>query len=205
MFTAIMLTRLLANLWLARARPAEPSDLIHEDRCASYPREFACRSCATTGWRWPLSVVLFVASGVLLFAVGPNFGIDFRGGTLIEIRTAEPPDLASLRGELNAPGALAACPSRSSARRTTFSSVCRWCPAARPPSRRLVDTVQSALGDMFPGIEYRRVEFVGPQISGELIEKGTQAVLVALVLMMIYIWFRFRVAVRRRRRHRPAP
>jgi len=44
---------------------------------------------------------------------------------------------------------------------------------------------------MFPGIEYRRVEFVGPQVSGELIEKGTQAVLVAILLMMVYIWLRF--------------
>ena len=51
--------------------------------------------------------------------------------------------------------------------------------------------VQDALDAAFPGIEYRRVEFVGPQVSGELIEKGVIAVVVAVIFMMAYVWLRF--------------
>ena len=137
-----------------------------------------------------LSVVLFIGSIALLLFSGLNFGIDFRGGTLIEIRTPQVADLAAVRGELNALGI-------GSIALQEFGSdsdvLIRLPLLAGDESvqQAAIDRIQATLNDMYPDIEYRRVEFVGPQVSGELIEKGAQAVLVALALMMIYIWFRF--------------
>lgn len=137
-----------------------------------------------------LSLLLFVASGALLFTIGPNFGIDFRGGTLIEIATPEPPDLGTLRTELNDLGVGNISLQEFGAANDILIRL-PLLPGDESVQQTVVDTVQGALGGMFPDIEYRRVEFVGPQVSDELVWKGTQAVLVAIVLMMIYIWFRF--------------
>ena len=137
-----------------------------------------------------VSVVLFIASLALLLLSGLNFGIDFKGGTLIEIRTPQATDLAAVRSELNAldVGSIALQEFGSA------SDVLIRLPLLagdESVQQAAIDRIQATLNDMYPQIEYRRVEFVGPQVSGELIEKGAQAVLVALVLMMIYIWFRF--------------
>ncbi len=137
-----------------------------------------------------VSVVLFVGSLALLLVSGLNFGIDFRGGTLIEIRTPQAADLAAVRDELNALDV----GSVSLQEFGSASDVLIRLPLLvgdDSVQQAAIDRIQVALSAMYPDIEYRRVEFVGPQVSDELIEKGVQAVLVALVLMMIYIWFRF--------------
>ncbi|PKQ05364.1 MAG: protein translocase subunit SecF, partial [Alphaproteobacteria bacterium HGW-Alphaproteobacteria-12] len=59
---------------------------------------------------------------------------------------------------------------------------------AEKASQAVVEKIKGALGD---GVEYRRVEVVGPQVSGELVEDGILAVLVSVALMLLYIWFRF--------------
>ena len=61
-------------------------------------------------------------------------------------------------------------------------------PGGETAQLRAVETVKAVLGQ---GVEYRRVEFVGPKVGGELIEAGVTAVLLALAAMLIYIWFRF--------------
>ncbi|WP_421861484.1 hypothetical protein [Parvibaculum sp.] len=59
---------------------------------------------------------------------------------------------------------------------------------AEKASQAVVQQIKSALGD---GVEYRRVEVVGPQVSGELVQDGILAIVVSVALMLIYIWFRF--------------
>ncbi|MBT5435045.1 MAG: protein translocase subunit SecF [Rhodospirillaceae bacterium] len=137
-----------------------------------------------------ISAALLVASAVLLFTNGLNFGIDFRGGTLIEIETATAPDLGRVRDELNSLG-LGDISLQEFGAANDLLIRMALLPGDEAVQQVAVDQVQDALNLMFPGIEYRRVEFVGPQVSGELIEKGTQAVLVAILLMMVYIWLRF--------------
>ncbi len=137
-----------------------------------------------------MSVVLFLASAVLLLSSGLNFGIDFRGGILIEIQTPQPPNLASLRTELNDLDTGSVSLQEFGAANDVLIRL-PLIPGDESIQQAAVDRIQAALNATFPDIEYRRVEFVGPQVSGELIEKGIQAVLVAIVLMMIYIWFRF--------------
>ncbi len=137
-----------------------------------------------------LSAVLFLASGVLLATTGLNFGIDFRGGTLIEIETPTAPDLGRLRSELNGLGVGDISLQEFGASNDILIRV-PLLEGDEAVQQAAVHTVQDALSALFPEIDYRRIEFVGPQVSGELISKGAQAVLVAILLMMIYIWFRF--------------
>ena len=136
------------------------------------------------------SATLLAASLVLLVAAGLNFGIDFRGGTLIEIATPAAPDLAAMRSSLNALGVGDIALQEFGAPNDILIRL-PLLAGDEAAQQQAVDRVQDALGAMFPEIDYRRIEFVGPQVSGELIEKGAQAVLVALLLMAIYIWFRF--------------
>ena len=137
-----------------------------------------------------LSATLLAASLGVLVAAGLNFGIDFRGGTLIEIATPDAPDLAAMRSSLNALGVGDIALQEFGAPNDILIRL-PLLDGDEAVQQQAVDRVQDALSAMFPEIDYRRIEFVGPQVSGELIEKGAQAVLVALLLMAIYIWFRF--------------
>ena len=137
-----------------------------------------------------LSATLLAASLGVLIAAGLNFGIDFRGGTLIEIATPDVPDLAAMRSSLNALGVGDIALQEFGAPNDILIRL-PLLDGDEAVQQQAVDRVQDALSAMFPEIDYRRIEFVGPQVSGELIEKGAQAVLVALLLMAIYIWFRF--------------
>ncbi|HUD50692.1 protein translocase subunit SecF [Parvibaculum sp.] len=137
-----------------------------------------------------LSVVVMVASIVLLFTRGLNFGIDFEGGTVIEIATKGPADIAGLRAHLSGLGI-------GEVQLQKFgddNNVLIRIGAAHDGSSTddqgqiVVQKVKDALGTT---VEYRRIESVGPQVSGELIRSATMAVLVAVALMFVYIWFRF--------------
>jgi preprotein translocase SecF subunit len=131
-------------------------------------------------------ITLLVAIGLFL-ALGLNYGIDFQGGTLIEIRTAQPADLGDLRGrlstldigefELQEFGAL-----------TDVLVRLRSIEGGEEVQQAQIARVRASLGE---GIEFRRVEVVGPKVSGELTRDGIIAVLLALLAVVIYIWFRF--------------
>jgi preprotein translocase subunit SecF len=135
-----------------------------------------------------VSAMLVVFSLFLFFNVGLNYGIDFRGGTLIEVETQkEVADLADLRSRL-------AGLELGEVQIQEF-----WAPndvliriGAQPEDegqQAAITKVREALGDEV--VEYRRVEVVGPTISAELIATGTVAVVVAMIAILIYVWFRF--------------
>lgn len=138
-----------------------------------------------------LSLVSLLGSIALLFVMGINFGIDFRGGTLIEVRTVGDADLGAMRQELNGLDLGDVSLQEFGAVDDVLIRVPLQSGEGEDVQQRAVDQVQSALDAAFPGIEYRRIEFVGPQVSGELVERGVIAVVVAVVFMMIYVWLRF--------------
>lgn len=138
-----------------------------------------------------LSCVSLLGSIALLLVMGINFGIDFRGGTLIEVRTAEAADLGAMRQDLNALGLGDVSLQEFGAADDVLIRVPLQSGEGEDVQQQAVQQVQDVLDEAFPGIEYRRVEFVGPQVSGELIEKGVIAVVVAVVFMMAYVWLRF--------------
>ena len=134
------------------------------------------------------SAGLMLLSVVLFFGVGLNYGIDFKGGTLIEIKTTDgPADLGELRSKLNSLGL-------GDVQIQTFGAPddvlirVQEQPGGESAQQAVVDKVKGALG---ANVEYRRVEVVGPTVSQELIESGTLAVILAIFGVLVYIWLRF--------------
>ena len=135
-----------------------------------------------------VSILLILAS-VASFAVQSlNFGIDFVGGTLIEVRTKGPADISAMRQTLSAldRGEVGL---QEFGQPTDVLIRIQQQPGGDAAQQATVAAVKEALGDSVE--EYRRVEVVGPKVGGELIEAGAISVALALLAIMAYIWFRF--------------
>ena len=136
-----------------------------------------------------LSAVLLLASFVSFFTQGFNFGIDFTGGTLIEVGYQQEVALDRVRGALADAGYEGASVQHFG---TLGDVLIRIPPAADQSSAELSEKVFMALSSDAQGeIELRRVEFVGPQVGDELTEQGGLAVLYSLIGILIYVALRF--------------
>ena len=136
-----------------------------------------------------LSALLVVGSIVVFLANGLNFGIDFRGGTLIEASAESTVDLAELRGRLGALD-LGEVQIQEFGKETDVLIRIAEKEGATDASNNL-SAVESVRAELSGDFDVRRVEIVGPQVSAELIQTGVMAVLAAIASMLIYIWFRF--------------
>lgn len=145
-------------------------------------------------WRrltFALSMVLIAASIVLFFSRGLNYGIDFRGGVMIEIKTPEVVNIASLRAGLNDLGLGEVSIQEFGAADDLLIRLERQ-DGEEGAQQRAVEAVRARLAELIDGeIDYRRTEAVGPKVSGELVQDGVMAVGFALIAMLIYIWVRF--------------
>lgn len=129
-----------------------------------------------------------ILSLLLYLVLGLNYGIDFRGGTLIEIQTkTAQADLAGLRSTLGGLQLGDVEIQEFGAPNEVLIRVEQQ-EGGEEAQQTVIEKVKQALGD---SVEYRRVEVVGPKVSGELVQTGTIAVIVALIAVLIYIWFRF--------------
>jgi preprotein translocase subunit SecF len=138
-----------------------------------------------------LSALILCASVFLLFERGLAFGIDFTGGTLIEVRVpVDQPDLGALRGELNALGLGSISIQEFGAPNDLLIRMPEQEGDAQAQQAAIED-VREALDARYDSVENRRTEFVGPQVGEELKRKGLYAVLFSMLGMLIYIWFRF--------------
>ena len=138
-------------------------------------------------WSFALSGAAIVLSLLLYVAQGLNFGIDFRGGTLIEIQTPGPANIAELRSKISRLGLGDVQIQEFGAPNEVLIRIEQQ-PGGEKAQQQVVAKVRAALGD---SVEYRRTEVVGPTVSAELKRDGTIAVLVAILAVLIYIWFRF--------------
>jgi preprotein translocase subunit SecF len=135
-----------------------------------------------------LSAILLVTSVGALLMQGLNFGIDFTGGTLIEVGYPEAVDLEEVRAALSVSEFAQAQVQHFGASRDVLV---RIAPQAGKESAQLSEDVLTALRMQDPGVEMRRVEFVGPQVGKELTEQGGLAMIYALIGILIYIMVRF--------------
>jgi len=138
-------------------------------------------------WAYVASGLLIVASIVAFAVQGLNFGIDFTGGTLIEIRTAEPANTAEMRSTLSDLG-LGGVSLQEFGSPNDVLIRLQQQDGDEQAQITAIDTVKAALGE---GIEYRRVEYVGPQVGAELIQSGFMAIGLALLAILVYVSFRF--------------
>lgn len=137
-----------------------------------------------------LSAVLLIGSLGLFFTKGLNFGIDFEGGTMLEIQTEDDIDIQNLRGLLGDLNLGDIQVQEFGAPNDVLIRIERQ-PGDAAAQQQMVANVRGVLEAELGEVDYRRVEFVGPQVSEELAMDATYAVGGALIAMLIYIWFRF--------------
>jgi preprotein translocase subunit SecF len=135
-----------------------------------------------------LSLLLTLSSIVLFATQGLNYGIDFVGGTLLQVRVSPgPADLAQMRQKLDALQLGEASLQGFGSTSDVLIRLPRQ-PGGDAAQERAVEAAKQALG---PGVDYRRTEVVGPSIGSELIRAGVIATVLALLAIAAYIWFRF--------------
>jgi len=135
-----------------------------------------------------LSAVLLVISISALVTKGLNFGIDFTGGTLIEVGYPEAVELEAIRNALAESGFEGAQAQHFGSSRDVLV---RIAPQADKETAQLSEEALAALRQQNAAMEMRRVEFVGPQVGEELTEQGALAMIYALIGILIYIMVRF--------------
>ena len=135
-----------------------------------------------------LSGVLLALSLTALITKGLNFGIDFTGGTLIEVGYPESVELEPIRTALAAAGFDGAQVQHFG---TSRDVLIRIAPQADKESAQLTEEALTGLRQLHAGVEMRRIEFVGPQVGEELTEQGALAMIYALIGILIYIMVRF--------------
>jgi SecD/SecF fusion protein len=136
------------------------------------------------------SMVLSVASVALFVAPGLNYGVDFRGGTLIEARFDAAPDMGALRSAVEALALGDVSLQQSDADRTVLIRIEEQ-PGGEAAQTRAADQLRTAVATVAPDASFERVEIVGPRVSAELAVAGIMAVAAASLAMLIYIWARF--------------
>jgi preprotein translocase subunit SecF len=137
---------------------------------------------------FPISAVLSIVAITLFFTHGLNFGIDFKGGTLLEVRAKTgAADLASMRQSLNALALGEVQLQQFGGPEEVLIRVAEQ-PGGDAAQQAAVGKVRGALGD---SVDYRRVEVVGPRVSGVLLAGGVAGLMLAIVAILIYLWFRF--------------
>jgi preprotein translocase subunit SecF/SecD/SecF fusion protein len=135
-----------------------------------------------------LSIAGIVLSLVLFFTLGLNYGVDFKGGSMIEVQsTAGPADLSALRDKLGRLG-LGEVQIQTFGAPTDVLIRVEQQPGGEGAQQAALKKVLEALGDQYV---QRRVEVVGPAVSSELRFTGLMAVLASLVAIVVYVWFRF--------------
>ncbi len=135
------------------------------------------------------SGLLIMVSLISVFTQGLKLGIDFTGGTLLEVGFAQPAEIAQVRSTLEQAGFGDAMVQRFG---TPKDVLIRLAPKDEENSAQVSDRAFSALKQMAGGeAELRRVEFVGPQVGDELTEDGGLAVLYAMIGILIYVALRF--------------
>jgi preprotein translocase subunit SecF len=137
---------------------------------------------------FPISAILSIAAIALYFLHGLNFGIDFVGGTLIEVQSKSgPADLAKMRTTLGGLG-LGDVQLQQFGTPTDILIRIPQQPGGEGAQQAAVAKVRGALGS---DVEYRRVEVVGPRVSTELLAYGTIGLGLAILSILVYLWFRF--------------
>lgn len=144
------------------------------------------------GKRWvgfAVSIALTVLSLGLVFSKGLNLGIDFTGGILMEIHTTHPVDLAPLRDSLNHQEFGEVSLQNMGSENDLLIRVQA---GENDEQAKTVAKIKELLASKIEGlIDYRKIDYVGPTVGGELIQAGIWAVLLSFLSIMLYVWFRF--------------
>jgi len=137
---------------------------------------------------FPMSALLTILAIALYFHPGLNFGIDFRGGTLLEVQAKSgTADLAKMRTTLGGLGLGDVQLQQFGGPADVLIRVAQQ-PGGEAAQQAAVDKIKAALGTE---VDYRRIEVVGPRVSSELLSYGMIGIISAIGSILVYLWFRF--------------
>src|SRR2546423_8927316 len=137
---------------------------------------------------FPVSAILSIVAIVLFFHPGLNLGIDFVGGTLLEVQAKSgTADLAKMRATLTALNLGDVQLQQFGGPADVLIRVAQQ-PGGEQAQQAAVDKIRGALGT---DVDYRRIDVVGPRVSSELLSYGTLGIIVAIGAILTYLWFRF--------------
>ena len=135
-----------------------------------------------------LSGILIIASLVFLIFKGLNFGVDFKGGTLIELRTDKSSaNITKIRDSFNQMN-LGDVSVKNFGNETDFVVKFEKQNSNDP---QFIEEIKTKLSNSIGTVDFRRVENVGPKVSAELLRSGVIAIALSLAAMLLYIWIRF--------------
>ena len=135
-----------------------------------------------------LSGILIIASLVFLIFKGLNFGVDFKGGTLIELRTDKSSaNITKIRDSFNQMN-LGDVSVKNFGHETDFVVKFEKQNSNDP---QFIEEIKTKLSNSIGTVDFRRVENVGPKVSAELLRSGVIAIALSLAAMLLYIWIRF--------------
>ena len=139
-----------------------------------------------------LSIFFAIISIFSLWLKGLNFGIDFKGGLLVEIKLENNIELESLRNNIEALNYGDFTLQKLDNSNDNFLIKIELSSDFQENQEVLITRLKETIQNNFEGnIDYRRIEYVGPTVSNELIMTGIIAIVIAIFSMLIYIWFRF--------------
>jgi preprotein translocase SecF subunit len=139
-------------------------------------------------WAFPLSALLSILSVLAFFSFGMNTGIDFRGGTLVEMQSrVGPADIVAIRSDANALG-FGPVEVQEFGTPQDVAIRVQLQDGGEEAQQEVVTSLRAAFEADY---EFRRVEVVGPRVSGELVQSGTLGVVMAILAVLVYLWFRF--------------
>jgi SecD/SecF fusion protein len=192
-FTAVLITQVLVGWWFRTYRP-KALPIISAKRSIwplikLLPQRTHVRFVSLSRLFATLSIIGVLATVVGLFYPGLNLGIDFKGGTVIELNTgAAPVDLAKVRGALTT---LRLGDVQVQAFGKPDDAVVRFQTPAGADAEQTVGRVKTTIAQALGQVSFSRTDVIGPEVSDELKISGAAALLAAIGLMLVYIWFRF--------------
>ncbi|MEM7210331.1 MAG: protein translocase subunit SecD, partial [Pseudomonadota bacterium] len=184
-FTATVLTRFIVASWLHWSRPKTLKiglfKLVREGTKLNF---MGGRKIAAI-----CSAALVAASIGGAAVLGLNFGIDFKGGTLVEVQTNETAELGEIRSLVDGLNFGEVAVQNFGSERDVLIRV--EAQDEDSGNKLVAQAVEETIEREITGAEVRRVEFVGPKVSGELLQAGMIAVVLAVLAVLMYIWLRF--------------
>lgn len=136
------------------------------------------------------SLILILLSFTFIYIKGFNFGIDFSGGSLIEARFDNNTSISKLRSVLLQKSSKVQIQKINNSDPAKKDYLIRF-PSNNLEQSKFVQEIQDILNENFSNINYRKIDYVGPQIGKELINKGILALILSFLFIFIYVWIRF--------------
>ena len=138
-----------------------------------------------------ISAILSIASILAVCFIGLNLGIDFKGGILLEVRTSSNISISSIRNEISDLN-IGEISIQEFGKDSDYLIRIERQEGPDSAQQIAVEAIKASLDKAFAkDIEYRRLEYVGPTVSKDLVSDGFMAIIFAIIAMLAYIWFRF--------------